>query len=153
MKKFSFKLEKLHKIKEHLEQIAKERYASELQKKIKLDIENQKMDKEIYLSKVREFDSSSDGQRLDYNTFSFQERYITGLNLKIEENIQKVKEMTPTLEKLKEELTIAMRNRKTMDKLKEKEHEKYRFEFNRYQTKILDDIAGQRQLSHRRVEK
>jgi flagellar protein FliJ len=150
MKKFSFKLEKLLMIKLHNEQIAKEKYAAELQKKVKLELENTKMSEEIYASSLDEYSEISEGAIYDFNRLQLQERYITGLKLKIEDNERLKLKIEPVLQKLKEELTAAMRERKMLEKLKEKELEKYRDEYNKFQTKVLDDIAGQRLLNRRR---
>jgi flagellar protein FliJ len=152
MKRFEFKLQKLLTIKEHNEQIAKERYAAELQKKIKLEIENKTLSDEIYKNTLSDYRKFNEGEIIGFDNIFLQEQFVSGTKLKILDNISRINDLEPLIQKLKEELTEAMKERKMMDKLKEHAHEKYKDLYNKHEIKVLDDIAGNRQLKRRSAE-
>jgi flagellar protein FliJ len=146
MKKFGFKLERLLKIKEHNENLAKEAYGRELQKKISLDIENKQMEDAILNDNEKNFSMFNKGESISSNVLFMQQDYIDGLIFKIYENNIKKKEMEPNLQKLKEQLMIATREKKTFEKLKEKEFQYYKEDYRKNQTKILDEVSAHRYI-------
>ncbi|HOV14486.1 MAG TPA: flagellar export protein FliJ [Spirochaetota bacterium] len=142
MKKYSFKLERLLKIKEYKERIAEENYAKELQKKIILEQENINMKKLVEKDIESDFINEKIGEKIDINYFHQHERYVRSLELKIEQNKAKIREYEPGIKKLQDELIEATKEKKIMEKLKEKDYEKYKDEKNKYDTKVIDEIAG-----------
>ncbi|OHD11077.1 MAG: flagellar export protein FliJ [Spirochaetes bacterium GWD1_27_9] len=146
MKKFSFKLEKLLKIKEHKEILAEEAYAKVLQEKVNFEMENRNMEDAIFSNLETNFNSFKDGDTIDFHNISMYERYLTALELKIEDNEIKKQELEPKLQKLKENLIQATKEKKTMEKLKEKELSNYKNEKKKHENKIMDEVANTMQI-------
>ncbi|HPO50899.1 MAG TPA: flagellar FliJ family protein [Spirochaetota bacterium] len=147
MKKYNFKLERLLKIKEYKERLAEEEYSKELQKKIILERENKKMSRFIENSVEEEFFEAKVGEKIDIESFYQHERYIRSLELKTLENNQKKEELEPVIQKLKDKLIDATKEKKIMDKLKEKDFEKYKDERNKQDTIKMDEIASIMQIN------
>jgi flagellar protein FliJ len=146
MKKFNYKFEKILKIKQYNENLAKEEYGRELQKKVALETENRFMEKEINGSMRNDFDSYNEGDVIRFEDLAQNQKYIDGLKFKIRENDEKKTLMEPGLQKLKEKLLSATRERKTYDKLKEKALLRYKDEYNKYQIKALDEVAAHKYM-------
>lgn len=146
MKKYNFRLERLLKIKEHKEKIAEENYARELQKKIIFEQENRSMEKLMEENELSEFDSLKSGDRIDFEYFHQNERYIRSLELKIYDNNIKKDQLEPVISDLKEKLVEATREKKILEKLKEKDYLKYKEEKRKHDTKFMDEMASIMQL-------
>jgi flagellar FliJ protein len=153
MKKFSFKLEKILKIKQYNENIAKEEYGRELQKKVALEIENREMETEIVRCMQGSFAGYTDGEVIKFEDISASQGYIDGMKFKMLENDDKKTRMEPGLQKLKEKLLAATREKKTYEKLKEKAFLRYKEEYNKYQVKSLDEVAGHKYFQEMVEEK
>jgi flagellar FliJ protein len=142
MKKFEFKLEKILKIKIYQESLAKEAYGRELQKKVALEVENKEMEKEIANCMQEDFVSHKEGDVIKFEDFSASQKYIDGMKFRMSENNVKKAGMEPGLQKLKEILLATTRERKTFEKLRERSFIRYKDEYNKYQVKYLDEVAG-----------
>ena len=140
MKKFVFNLERILRIKEHKEHIAKEQYAKVLQQKQILEKEIEEHYKNIENTINGEIFHEND--ILDYDSLTIKDNYIKSLNIRIEENIKKIEQIKPILEKLKEELFERTKERKIFTKLKEKDYQKYKEEFKIDEIKSIDDSAN-----------
>ncbi len=140
MKKFVFKLERILRIKEHKEHIAKEQYAKVLQQKQLLEKEVD----DLYSGIERAIDSDIlyESNIVDYNSLSIRDNYIKGLKIKIEQNKTEIERLLPTLEELREALFLATKERKIFTKLREKEHIKYKEEIQLDEIKSIDDSAN-----------
>jgi len=140
MKKFVFKLERVLRIKEHKEHIAKEQYAKVLQQKLLLEKEIEEFYKNI--ENTINGEVFHDNEILNYDSLTIKDNYIKGLNIKIKENRERIEQIEPTLEKLKEELFQKTKERKIFTKLKEKDYQKYKEEFKIDEIKSIDDSAN-----------
>lgn len=141
MKKFQFQFERLLKIKEHQEMKAKQEYAAVLQKKISLERENEEMEADIYRYNEAGFNSLEVGGKIDYLTIASQNMFEEGVKVKTAHNNLKKVELNESLGGLKDNLTAAMRERKKLDKLKEKEEAKYKAEYLKHETNMLDESS------------
>jgi flagellar FliJ protein len=140
MKKFVFKLERILKIKEHEEDIAKEQYAKVLQQKLLLEKEINEFNRDIE-NTINE-ESFNENNTLDYNSLTIKDNYIKSLNIKIGENKERIEEIEPNLERLKEELFQRTKDRKIFTKLREKDHQRYKEEIKIDEIKSIDDSAN-----------
>ena len=120
MAKYNFKLEKVLNYKEKVEDLKKNEFAESSHK---LNIEEEKLlyynnYKESLLNKKRATNSASIGQYKLYSS------YIDDLSKKIknQKNSSKCQE---EFDKAKEELLVAMQERKSFEKLKEIQYEEY----------------------------
>ena len=143
MKKFNFGLEKLLMIREYIEMEAKLKYASELQKKILIENNNRSMQKSILESISNSYLTAKQGDLLDSNQILSQEAYINGLLSLMKNNENEKKDIDTKLLKLRENLTIAKKDKKVIDELKNKQYRRYKEEMKKEETKNIDEIAGQ----------
>ncbi len=142
MRRFVFKLEKLHEIKKDIEFKAKLKYAFVLQKKINLEMENADMKKNIYQTIVNDNRNLNNLNAFDYTSMDINQKYIKGLESKIKKNDLLKIEIENELEKLKNELLEATRERKKLDQLEKKQHEEYMDKLRKHEIKQIDDIGG-----------
>lgn len=142
MKKFNFKLDKLIKIREHQEKIAKDHYFRVLQKKVRMENENTQMAGEIEENLFEESRYFSEKKEFGYQDIFLFEQYRKGLELKINENNIKKEELKPELEKLRQELLIATRKKKVVEKIKEKQFADYKKKMNNFLIKQQDEAAS-----------
>jgi flagellar FliJ protein len=144
MMKFKFKLERIRKIKEYSENLAKEEYGRILQKKTALETENREMEKSIISRMESNFSDYKAGETIKFEDIILNQKYIDGLNFKIGENEIAKQLIEPELQKSREKLVKATRERKTYDKLREKDYSRYRELYNKNQVKFLDEVATQK---------
>lgn len=142
MKKFNFKLEKLLMIKEYHEMEAKLKYASELQKKIKIENENREMRKSIIETILNNYLATNDGEVINYNTLEFQDRFVNNLISRIRSNEDKNIVLEEKLTSLRNDLLEATKEKKKFEKLKEVENNKYNDKCKKEEMKEIDEIAG-----------
>jgi len=101
MKRFQFRMEKILKIKEHIEMEAKLKFASVMQQKNKIEIENKQMN--IYIEESMETGYSVKGSNeLNFFNIQLHEEYIGNLLKKIEINNLKKKVLEEKIEVFKD---------------------------------------------------
>ena len=146
MKNFNFKLERLLKIKEHKEKLAKLAYAKVLQKKVLLETENNTLMNEIGASgNVLDKDP---GEAIDYSNIENLERFVIGAEAKIRNNKSDITGLEPELNDLKDKLSEAMKEKKIMEKLKEKKYKRFKDEVKQHETMLLDEVAATMQFKN-----
>lgn len=132
---YKFSMEKILDWREDLEKASMERFAltqNELnQEKLKLS----NLYKEYKSLKERFVKYKSANEIKQYQL------YKSDLEKKIELQIQVVEEKTNELEERRLELVDAQKNRKIMEKLKEKDYENYKEKENLEEQKFLDEIS------------
>ena len=95
-------------------------------------------------SKMNQFKTRY-GERIKKGTLSVEEmmtfmRYTDVSRKAIIESQKKVEKLEPEVRKVREKLVIASREKKVVEKLKERKLEEFNYEFNREQFKENDDM-------------
>ena len=139
MKKFKFSLQKLLDIRE-----AKEREIKHELMKV-LGIQNrERMRQEDLRSKIIKYETEY-SEKLRKGKFSPEEamflmRYADISRSAIAEAQRRIDEMQPIVDEVRGRLVIASREKKIVEKLKERKLEEYMYEFNRNIAKENDDM-------------
>lgn len=150
MKKFSFRLQKLLDIRE-----AKEREVQNELSKV-LAIQNlERMKQQNYMRRLEE-QRAKFNQRLTDGGYSFSdimmyERFIEFSHRAIEVQQERVESMEPEIQKVRQKLIEASRERRVVEKLKERKINEYLYEANREIVKENDDM-NQKLHMRRHVE-
>ena len=139
MKKFKFSLQKLLDIRAAKETNIK----NELMKV--LGIQNkERMLQEDLRGKIVRYESEY-SQKLKKGSFSPEEiilimRYVDSARNAIVEAQRRIDDMQPVVDEIRGRLVIASREKKVVEKLKERKFEEYMYEFNRELAKENDDM-------------
>ena len=139
MKKYRFKLEKLLKIREHREKEAKIAYARELQKKVSMENQNKELSDLAHRTALDNFESAQAGQIIDFNSLHNQQQFERGVGARIARNKQETAAMAEGLNELRLKLTEAVKEKKKLEKLEEKEFNAFKRERKAAEIKDLDD--------------
>ena len=140
MGKFIFKLQAVFNLKKQIENSMKNELGKavqelERQKKILKDIELER-DKCITEISSKSSLGISVGKLKEYNS------YISFLNDSMERQKNNIKNAQKSVDKYREQLIIAVRERKMMEKLREKKYEEHLKEQQKEEQKIIDEIAS-----------
>ena len=141
--KFKFSYEKLLAHKHTLEEIAQKNFA-EAQRRL----EDAKADlNALYLAiddvRARSFEMERKGG-LSQNTGVATDEFVNGQKIRIVKQRDIVREKMMDVEQRQEELILAARERKTLEKLKEKKIEEFKTEAKRKEQKEVDDMITMR---------
>ncbi|GFN36408.1 flagellar export protein FliJ [Tepidimicrobium xylanilyticum] len=137
--KFNFKLERVLNYKRTVEDLKKNQYGFVKQK---LNREENKLDGFMERKKaiINEKDSSivktKVGNLVMYNN------YIKDINRRIEEQKKVVAQVQEELEKSKEEMINAVKEKKIFEKLKENKYEEYLYQVKKEEEKLNDTIVN-----------
>ncbi len=139
MKGFNFRLESLLNIKEKFEQQAKIAFGEEV---AKLTLEENKL-KELYNSKAEALNTQRESfsGTIDIMTFDLYNNYISQLDILIYEQTNAVELQKIEVEKAKQKLADALKERKTLEKLEEKQLEIFKKESQLKEDKLMDEIV------------
>ncbi len=138
MASFNFKLEKVLNYKETIEGFKKAEYGEI----------NQKLNEEE--KKLHDYNDYKENLINDRNQYEVKtnignlklfNNYLRDVSKNIENQEEKVDKTKEELEKIKEELLIAMQEKKSFEKLKEKDYEEYLDESKKEEAKIIDEIV------------
>lgn len=139
MKKFEFRLQKLmdmriskeHAIKAELAKlVAKQNAETEMQKNYRQRIND-------HYSKLSV--KMRDGT-FTYSEALMCERFAYNAQKAIELSQKRVEQMQPEMQKVRERLIQASKDRKVVERLKEKKYEEYMYQYNREMSNELDDM-------------
>lgn len=138
---FKFSLEAVLKYRKRLEDQAKKNFAESQQK---LDEAKQKL-KSMYqlIDRSREEIASfqTSGRSKGVSEILERESFIQGQGLRITRHREEMRTLQQDLEEKQEALILALRERKTLEKLKERKKREYDMEVARKEALILDEIA------------
>ena len=138
MKPFHFRFQKILDWREHLETQEKHKFARVLKKYA--DKENELKEKErqqkLFLVNSREL-----LDRGEIGSIIWRDKSRHALGRGIEDKTVELKEEARKLEVARRELVEFTRKKKIMEKLKEKDHEKYRVEMKNIDKKISSEIG------------
>lgn len=151
-KSFTFSLQKIFDFRKSIE----EKKAIELSD-AQYELKN-KQEKLSRLTDRKEEFISNEGrqnknsEKLNINNLKIQKDYILQLNENIENQIKEVNESNVEVEKKREKLLSATRDKKILEKLKHKYFENYRKMKNIEDVKKEDEVAGRIALNKRKKE-
>lgn len=142
MEKYNFKFEKILQIKQDIENQIKQKYAFELQKKASLENENHYL-KNSFIKDIEEsLKNKRIGDKLSYSDLYFENSFNLAIDIRVEANQIKIREIDNNLLKIKEELIKATVEKKMFEKLKEKSIINYRKKKNKFEIYQNDEIAN-----------
>ncbi len=148
MKKFRFTLQRLLDIREARETEVKH----ELMKVLGLQNLERILQEEMR-TKISRYEVQY-SERLKKGVFSAEEvmslmRYSDVSRNAIIESDRRIEALQPEVDRIREKLVIASRDKKIVEKLKDRKYEEYEYEYNREQAKENDDIN--QKLYHRKL--
>jgi flagellar protein FliJ len=141
--KFKFAFEKLLAHKQTLEEIAQKNLA-EAQRKLE-DAKNElnALYQAVDDVRARSFELERQGGQSQMTGIATDE-FIKGQKYRIEKQKNVVREKMWDVEQRQDELIIAAREKKTLEKLREKKLEEFQLEMKRKEVKEVDDIVTMR---------
>ncbi|OHD74127.1 MAG: flagellar export protein FliJ, partial [Spirochaetes bacterium RIFOXYB1_FULL_32_8] len=143
LKSFKFNLEKVLSLKLHNEELAKIDYAKILQKKVAKELENDACSGNIIRAETVSFSyMESKQQHVDYALIDMNDRYIQSLRKRIIENNNEIESFRPELEKKEMVFKECMRERKMLEKIKDKKYTEYLEECELEETEMLDEVSS-----------
>jgi flagellar protein FliJ len=139
MKKFRFRLQKLLDIREAKETEIKH----ELMKILSIQNKERVLQDELNV-KINQYETRY-SERIRKGALSVSElisimRYADVSRKAIIESQKRIEKLEPEVRKIREKLVIASREKKVVEKLKERKLEEFNYEFNRDQAKENDDM-------------
>ena len=143
--KFKFSYEKLLAHKQTLEQIAQKNLAEAQRRLDQAKSELQGLYQAIDDVRNRSFEMERQGG-LSQNTGVATDEFVNGQKIRIAKQKDVVREKMMDVEQRQEELILAARERKTLEKLKEKKIEEFKTEVKRKEQKEVDDMITMRFL-------
>lgn len=139
MKKFQFRLQTLLDIRISKEHAIKAELAMLIAK------QNEEIAmQEDYRKKIKEYYDKLSKKMRD-GTFSYSEalmceRFAYNAQKAIDLSKKRVEQMQPEIDRVRQKLIQASKERKVVERLKEKKYEEYMYQFNREMGKELDDL-------------
>lgn len=148
MKKFRFTLQRLLDIREARETGIK----NELMKVLSLQNKERILQEELR-SKISRYEIQY-SERIKKGFFSAEEvmsmmRYTDVARKAIIEAERRIEDLQPEVDRIRERLVAASREKKIVEKLKERKFEEYEYEFNREMSKENDDMN--QKLYHKKI--
>ena len=139
MKKFKFSLQTLLDIREAKEKEIK----NELMKVLGIQNRERLLQEELK-GKIAKYESEY-SEKLKKGTFSPEYamsimRYIDTARNAIVEAQRRIDDLQPVVDEIRERLVVASREKKVVEKLKERKFNEYMYEFNRAVAKENDDV-------------
>lgn len=140
MGKFKFKLESVLNLKRQVEDNKKNELGKAVQEleRQKMILKEIELEREEYIMDMNKQSTSgvSVGKLKEYGL------YISLLNKRMDNQKNNIKNAKKTVDMYREQLIIAMQERKMMEKFREKKYEEHLMEQQRQEQKIIDEIAS-----------
>lgn len=138
MAKYSFRLEKVLNYKETVEGFKKTEYG-EINQKLN---EEEEILQKYNLYKENLIDKKNQStEKTNIGNLKLFNNYLKDISKNIEDQEKKINKTKEELEIAKEELLVAMQEKKSFEKLKEKDYEEYLDESKKEEAKIIDEIV------------
>ena len=147
-KKFSFSLESVLNVRKMIEQ-QRERSFSDALKAVNKEQNTLKNIEDIITKKTGEFNSIKN-KPVSAQLHTVYQQYLAQLELDVIKQKKVLDEKKQELEHKRRQMIDAMRERKLLDRLKDKDKERYLAKINHWLQIQLDDIAGIRYLQMKR---
>ena len=136
MKKFNFKFESILNVRNHKVNLAKEDLAKVIKEKVKrLDTIS------VYKAEINELLESKSYDVLFLQSRNNRIEHLKVLIANLNKEIINIEEIENVRRKKLAEL---LKDEKIMEKLKEKDYEKFKEEYKKFENNFIDEIANQR---------
>lgn len=139
MKSFSFRLQTLLTVRELYEEEAERRF-SEALRDFTLAVEKLDGLKNDLAGSYGELAAERE-RRMDLNIQMLYENYIRSLREQIDRQIKVVEESEAAMEERRAELLERMKDRKTIERLRVRDLDRYLQDLRRFEQSIIDDLA------------
>ncbi len=148
MKKFRFRLQKLLNLREAQEKAVKNELA-ELVHIQNIEKTRQNELRQRISEEKKTLRAKMQDKAFSYKEISIYERFKDATYKAINIAERKIQDMEPGIQRVRQKLVEASRERKVVEKLKERKFEEYMYELNREITKENDDMNQKLYLKHR----
>ena len=135
---YNFRLEKVLNYKETIEGFKKTKFG-EVNQKLNKE-ESKLLDYNIYKENLIK-DKNISARKTSIGNLKLLNNYLKDISENIENQEQIVEQTKAELEKVKEELLVAMQEKKSFEKLKEKDYEEFLDQSKKNEDKIIDEIV------------
>lgn len=142
MKKFEFKLQRLLDLREMREEQVKNELAKLVSIQNRERIKQQEFNQRIQENYAQLSRKMREG-KFSYREAMMCERFVDVARRAIQKSQDAIEQMEPEVQKVRERLIEASRERKVVEKLKERKWEEYLYEYNREMAKEIDDMNQQ----------
>jgi len=143
MRRFVFSLQKVLEYRQRLEEQAIRAFA-EAQAQL---MHEQAVLHKLLIEREECLRRSHRRQHLSVELLAVEQTYLSALEDRIEQQRQRVAEAEKVLEEKRQALIEAQRERKTLERLREKQYEEWRQEWLRTEQKALDELANVRAVT------
>jgi len=143
MRRFVFSLQKVLEYRQRLEEQAIRAFA-EAQAQL---MHEQAVLHKLLIEREECLRRSHRRQHLSVELLAVEQTYLSALEERIEQQRQRVAEAEKVLEEKRQALIEAQRERKTLERLREKQYEEWRQEWLRTEQKALDELANVRAVT------
>jgi len=143
MRRFVFSLQKVLEYRQRLEEQAIRAFA-EAQAQL---MHEQAVLHKLLIEREECLRRSNRRQHLSVELLAVEQTYLSALEERIEQQRQRVAEAEKVLEEKRQALIEAQRERKTLERLREKQYEEWRQEWLRTEQKALDELANVRAVT------
>jgi flagellar FliJ protein len=143
MRRFVFSLQKVLEYRQRLEEQAIRAFA-EAQAQL---MHEQAVLHKLLIEREECLRCSHRRQHLSVELLAVEQTYLSALEERIEQQRQRVAEAEKVLEEKRQALIEAQRERKTLERLREKQYEEWRQEWLRTEQKALDELATVRAVT------
>jgi flagellar FliJ protein len=143
MRRFVFSLQKVLEYRQRLEEQAIRAFA-EAQAQL---MHEQAVLHKLLIEREECLRRSHRRQHLSVELLAVEQTYLAALEERIEQQRQRVAEAEKVLEEKRQALIEAQRERKTLERLREKQYEEWRQEWLRTEQKALDELANVRAVT------
>ncbi len=151
MARFKFRLEKVLEVRRRKEE-EKEKELASLKKELRREeefLEKLRKETSLIAERIGAFQKVDD-ESLNLEELRREYDYLEVLRNKITRHLNTVEKLMIKIEEKRKELIEASKERKIMEKLKDKQYRKFRSEEERKERKVLDEI-GTLNYNHKRV--
>ena len=139
MKKYSFKLQTLLRIREIHEEEAERNFRLAVQE---LTLAVERLDKlKGEYARLREDLASLQRRGIDVSVQLIYDQYFLRLRQRVSDQLEAVNSAEEEVELRREELIERMKDRKTIEKLRMRDFDRYLAELRRFEQVVIDDLA------------
>ncbi len=135
---YNFKLEKVLNYKENIENFKKAEYGNMNQKLISAE---ERLEKFYSYKNKLITEKNENIKNINIANLKLYNNYLQDISTNIENQKHIIIEVKNELEKAKEELLVAMQERKSFEKLKENDYNEFITESKKNEDKIIDEIV------------
>ncbi|HOJ77337.1 MAG TPA: flagellar export protein FliJ [Bacillota bacterium] len=143
MKKFKFKLETVLKVRTRLEDLRK-RELRQAELRLEEALRQLKRRQAEIAETTAMYQENLQKQRLDLNLATYYHNYLNKLNQLLVEDYARIDRCNEDLAKARQNLIEATKEKKIVEKLKEKAYEEYKSAELKQETEFLDELGTTR---------